>query len=156
MTFDKEDYLLCVGYKEKGDFQLGLSGTCRSKEHEGSTVEREVQEEIGMVFKEKVTRVSVSTRHSSSKRFRKPRTYSFYEAGPSDLEGAGFLYTPEEERLDRARKVVCLVHGPYEEMVDLLKRIVEQPGFPSDGIDRFAILSLNDALHLATHLPSTC
>ena len=153
---DPLHYLLCVGYAERGDFQLGISGTCWKGEDKDAALEREVQEETGMLLKSSPSFEDFGVERRFNPRFRKPRTYAYFGITPLTLAPGGFPYTPESRTNDKARKIVALIHGPLKEMQALLTTIRDQPGFAADGIDRYAVLSVEDAIDLATHLPSTC
>lgn len=153
---DPSHYLLCVGYAERGDYQLGISGTCWRGEDEEATLEREVQEETGLLLKSSPSFEHFGIVRRFSPRFRKPRTYAYFGITPSTLAPGGFPYIPEERVNDKARKIVALIHGPLEEIRGLMTAIRDQPGFATDGIDRYAAISVEDAIDLVTHLPSMC
>lgn len=153
---DPSHYLLCVGYGDTEDFQIGISGTCWKGEDEETTLEREVQEETGLAIKTFPTYEDFGKVRRFNPRFRAPRTYAYFALTPSSLTPACFPFNPIEKMNDKARKVVVLIHGPLKEIQDLIVTICERPGFATDGIDRYAALSVQDAIDLATHLPSTC
>jgi 8-oxo-dGTP pyrophosphatase MutT (NUDIX family) len=145
------DFLFCVGYANYHDFQLGLSGTCNRHEPEKQTLEREVLEEIGMGlgFREEL---GTTRYHPVS---QKTQDYTFYEADPRDLKPCGFPFLPGAEHPDKSRKIVLLIHGHKKYMEALLEQVVSLPGCPDDDIDRYAIVSVRDALDHAIHIPST-
>ena len=137
-------YIICIGYNE-GDFQIGLTGTCKYNENHKQAVIRETMEEIDITSKNFQL---VSTKQKNRGCLINSYVYKLNATDCVQCTHQRSDMKKEDRRNNnRKEKITCIIYGDKEEIDNIMlhSRLSKNN---KEKIKFYASLSVSEALNL--------
>lgn len=147
-----DSYIVCIGYKD-GDYQLGLTGSCKKAEYPETAVARETLEEVDIESKS-FEFVTTQMFYSSKKPY--VRNSHVFKVNASTCKQSSSQRNDSYKigQDNRKEKITCVVYGTKEE----IKTIILNSRLANKNVEKigyYVALHIKDAVNLCKRIAAS-
>lgn len=173
MDLPDDEYVLCVRYRKSpkvwgggGDIQIFVTGGVeRNDKNNKAAMWSELAEETGFIPTKynRLKYVTDDVQYRRTSQYRRVerrekaadsilKHVSWYQCRASDLTFTGIQKVRSGSKKNKIEKVACIVHGTYDEMVNLLNTIPLLSATGNDNIDAIGCISIREVKKIIPRL----